>query len=97
MKITDYRFYDKLTQQSFVGQIWLFGSRARGDNQGRADIDIALYCPTATDKDWLHVLDIVDEADTLLKIDCLRLDEMADDSALKQSIEKEGVKLYERH
>lgn len=96
MKITDYRFYDKLTQQSFVEQIWLFGSRARGDNQHRADIDIALYCPTATDKDWLSILDIIDGADTLLKIDCLRLDEMDDDSAIKQAIRREGIKLYEK-
>jgi predicted nucleotidyltransferase len=96
MKITDYAFYTKLTQQPFVEQIWLFGSRARGDNQDRADIDIAIYCPTATAKDWLKILNIIDDADTLLKIDCLRLDGMDDDSAIKQAIEREGVKLYEK-
>ena len=96
MKITDYSFYHNLTQQPFVERIWLFGSRARGDNQDRADIDIAIYCPAATAKDWLHILDIIDDADTLLEIDCLRLDELREDSAIKQSIEREGVKLYER-
>lgn len=97
MKITDYAFYNELTRQAFVEQIWLFGSRARGDNQDRADIDIAIYCPTATAKDWLHILGVIDDADTLLKIDCLRLDEMDDDSAIKQAIEREGIKLYEKH
>ncbi len=96
MKITDYAFYNELTRQAFVEQIWLFGSRARGDNQDRADIDLALYCPTATAKNWLHILDIIDEADTLLKIDCLRLDEISEDSAIKQAIGREGIKLYER-
>ena len=96
LKLTDYAFYDTLTQQPFVEQIWLFGSRARGDNQDRADIDIAIYCPAATAKDWLHILDIIDDADTLLKIDCLRLDELDDASAFKQAIEREGLKLYER-
>lgn len=96
MKIIDYTFYHDLTQQPFVEQIWLFGSRARGDNQDRADIDIAIYCPTATAKNWLHILDIIEDADTLLKIDCLRLDDLSDDSAIKQAIEREGIKLYEK-
>ncbi len=32
MKITDYVFYHELIKQPFIQQIWLFGSRARGDN-----------------------------------------------------------------
>jgi predicted nucleotidyltransferase len=97
MKITDYAFFNELTQQPFVEQVWLFGSRARGDNQERADIDLSVYCPTATAKDWLHILHIIDNADTLLKIDCLRLDAMNEDAAIKQAIKREGIKLYERH
>lgn len=96
MKITDYAFYHELTRQSFVEQMWLFGSRARGDNQERADIDLAIFCPAATAKDWLQILDIIDDADTLLKIDCVRLDEMSEDSPIKQAIGREGVKLYEK-
>lgn len=44
----------------------------------------------------LKLQEIVDNADTLLKIDCIRLDELEDSSDLKLSIIREGVKLYER-
>lgn len=36
-----------------VEEVWLFGSRARSDNQDRADIDLAIVCHNATTKDWL--------------------------------------------
>ena len=75
--------------------IYLFGSRARGDAHERSDIDLAIVCPSADIKDWLQVIDIVDEADTLLKIDCVRLDRLADER-LKVEIERDKVVLYER-
>ncbi|WP_341790402.1 nucleotidyltransferase domain-containing protein [Rickettsia endosymbiont of Polydrusus tereticollis] len=34
-----------LTKLPFIKEIWLFGSRARGDNNERADIDIAYPLP----------------------------------------------------
>ncbi|WP_342278806.1 nucleotidyltransferase domain-containing protein [Candidatus Tisiphia endosymbiont of Myopa tessellatipennis] len=96
MKVQDYKFYNDLISQIVVEEIWLFGSRARNDNQDRADIDLAIVCHNATTKDWLKLQEIVDNADTLLKIDCIRLDELEDSSDLKLSIIREGVKLYER-
>ena len=59
---------------SFIDEIWLFGSRARGDNNERSDIDIAIICPNSNDSDWAEVLNIIENADTLLKIDCVRYD-----------------------
>ncbi|RZI47754.1 nucleotidyltransferase domain-containing protein [Rickettsiales endosymbiont of Peranema trichophorum] len=70
----DYQFITQLKNLPFVDEMWLFGSRARGDHQDRSDIDIAIVCPEATRDDWLKVTDIVENADTLLKIDCLRFD-----------------------
>ncbi|BFD46291.1 MULTISPECIES: nucleotidyltransferase domain-containing protein [unclassified Candidatus Tisiphia] len=96
MKVQDYKFYNDLISQIVVEEVWLFGSRARNDNQDRADIDLAIVCHNATTKDWLKLQEIVDNADTLLKIDCIRLDELEDSSDLKLSIIREGVKLYER-
>lgn len=37
----------------FIDEICLFGSRARGDNKERSDIDLAIVCPRASDTDWL--------------------------------------------
>jgi predicted nucleotidyltransferase len=84
--ITDYKFVKQLKALAFVEEIWLFGSRARGDNQDRSDIDIAVICPKATDNDWLLVLGIIEEADTLLKIDCVRFDTLQEDDPLKSNI-----------
>lgn len=96
MKVQDYKFYNDLISQIVVEEVWLFGSRARNDNQDRADIDLAIVCHNATTKDWLKLQEIVDNADTLLKIDCIRFDELEDSSDLKLSIIREGVKLYGR-
>lgn len=84
--ITDYKFVKQLKALAFVEEIWLFGSRSRGDNQDRSDIDIAVICPKATDNDWLLVLGIIEEADTLLKIDCVRFDTLQEDDPLKSNI-----------
>ena len=72
--ILHYRFIKELSLLDFVDEIWLFGSRARGDNQARSDIDLAILCPKATETDWLKVTNIIENADTFLKIDCIRFE-----------------------
>ena len=92
--IVDYQFMQTLQTLPFIEEVWLFGSRARGDNQARSDIDIAIICPDASDKDWLRVLDIIDEADTLLKIDCVRFEKNKLSKALYQNILKDKKVIY---
>ena len=94
--LKSYKFYQRLIDLPFVKTIWLFGSRARGDNNERADIDLAFSCPSATAENWQRLLEVVENADTLLKIDAILFEKLKDDSALKQSILKEGVKIYEK-
>ena len=89
-----YRFIEKLKKLSFIKSIYLFGSRARGDQSKTSDIDLAIDCPTAGEKDWLQIMDVIEDADTLLKIDCVRLEQA--NTRLKENIYREGVKLYER-
>lgn len=86
MIVTHYGFFKQLTELPFVEEIWLFGSRARGDQQERSDIDLAIVCPTATNADWRKVNNIIDEADTLLKIDCIWFDRLSDDDKIKRNI-----------
>jgi uncharacterized protein len=96
MDILKYDFFRHLKALPFVETIWVFGSRARGDNQDRADIDIAVSCPQATQSEWLQLMDIIENADTLLKIDCVRIDELDDSSDVRKAILKEGIKIYEK-
>lgn len=77
-----------------VDKVVLFGSRARGHHDERADIDLAVHCPRAGLEEWTTVWNIVDEAPTLLSIDLVRLDEVGEE--LRREIEQEGVVLYER-
>ncbi len=96
MRLTDYHFLQEIAALDVVDAIYLFGSRARGDNRERSDIDIAVLCPRATKKDWLSILNIVENADTLLMIDCIRLDEELTTSPLYQQIAKDKQLIYER-
>ncbi len=96
MELTDYRFMNALAKLAFVEEIWLFGSRARGDHSERSDIDLALLCPKASDQDWSKVLHIIEEADTLLKIDCIRFDSLGAEDLLKKNILQFKKVLYSK-
>jgi predicted nucleotidyltransferase len=92
--ILPYRFVDRIAELPVVDAIYLFGSRARGDNDRSSDIDLAVSCPGASGDEWDQVLDIVEDADTLLMIDCVRLDEAP--AHWRERILAEGKLLHER-
>lgn len=69
-----YKFLSALQSLEFIEEVWLFCSRARGDNDDRSDIDLAILCKDASEKNWLQVMNIINNADTLLKIDCIKFD-----------------------
>ncbi len=62
-------FIENLKKLPYIEAIYLYGSRARGDASERSDIDLAIEAPNATQKDWNHIAEIIENADTLLKID----------------------------
>lgn len=92
--VTQYQFIQRLKALPFIDAIWLFGSRARGDYQERSDIDLAILCPNATDSDWLMVMRIIDQADTLLKVDCIRFDKEQISGAFYDNILKDKKVIY---
>ncbi len=94
--IRRYGFIERIAALPFVAKIVLFGSRARGDHDSRSDIDLAIFCATASEEEWWQVLDCLEEdrIDTLLKVDCIRFD--AADGVLKENVMDEGKTLYEK-
>ncbi len=92
--ISSYGFFRQLTALPFIDAIYLYGSRARGEQERTSDIDLAIRCPQADAKDWAAVREIIGQADTLLEIDCVRLDMAAEE--LKNTIFREGKLLYEK-
>ena len=80
-----------IAEQYGIRKVLLFGSRARGDFKRTSDIDLAV---TGGDFERF-ALDVNEETSTLLEYDIVNLDrEMQDE--LRESIEKEGVILYEK-
>ena len=96
IQLKNYLFLEKLQTLPVVEKIILYGSRARGDNRERSDIDLAIVCPQANAADWQKIMDIIDDADTLLFIDCVRFDTLSDKNPLKDAIIRDGVVLYEK-
>ncbi len=94
--ITEYHFFQKLCALPFVKAIYLYGSRARGDHKERSDIDLAIVCPLASYDDWISIIEIIEEADTLLKIDCVRFDELTDNDTLKENILRDKIVLFSK-
>lgn len=74
-----------------VMKIVLFGSRARGTNTERSDIDIAVYGGEFDQFYW----DVKENIHSLLMFDIIQADAAISDE-LKQEIEKDGVTIYEK-
>lgn len=80
-----------LAQKYSIDKVLLFGSRARGDNKKRSDIDLAVTGGNITG----FRLAVDDEIRTLLMFDVVNLDEPVQ-TPLRKSIEQEGIVLYEK-
>lgn len=94
--LEQYDFIKRLKQLACIKKIILFGSRARGDQRERSDIDLAIEY-IGDSMDWVKIMRIIDEADTLLKIDCVDFNLLPFDSDLRYRILKEGIIVYEKN
>jgi uncharacterized protein len=92
--IAHYSFWKSIVVLPFVKSLYLLGSRARGDARAKSDIDIAVNCPKASFQQWEQVLDIIDDADTLLGIDIVQYDELSD-AVFKRKIDESKAVIYE--
>ncbi len=86
-----------IAEKYAIGKIVVFGSRARGDNNSKSDIDIAIYpmTPITEFENKGHFISEVDDLDTLLKIDIIFVNNNTDEKLIA-NIQKEGVVIYER-
>jgi uncharacterized protein len=78
------------SSHSSVSQVWLFGSRARGDNKENSDIDLLLVgdnIPRSINTD-------LREAAGLYKLDILRIDEICNE-VMAEEIERDKVLIFD--
>ena len=80
-----------LARECGLDRVVLFGSRARGDNRERSDIDLAVSGGNFP----AFALDVDEETDTLLKYDFVNLDAAVQPELLAE-IQKDGRILYEK-
>ncbi len=69
-------------------RIYLFGSRARGDERMHSDIDIAIDGDTLLSSKLSQVRDVIEESHIPYKVDLVELSKAP---YLKKVIEKEGI------
>ncbi len=74
-----------------VTKVVLFGSRARGSNTERSDVDIAVYGGDFDEFYW----DIKENVHSLLMFDVIDMDSAISEE-LKKEIERDGVVIYEK-
>lgn len=77
--------------KSSVKKVILFGSRAKGTNTDRSDVDIAVYGGDYDSFYW----DIKEKAHSLLSFDIVDADRGISDD-LKEEIERYGIVIYEK-
>ncbi len=80
----------KIARKNRVKKVILFGSRARGTNSERSDIDLAISGGNALD----FYYDIKEKTWTLLMFDVVELDKGISEE-LQTEINRDGVILYE--
>ena len=85
------RELSSFAQKYSVTKIILFGSRARGTNTERSDIDIAVYGGDFDGFYW----DVKEKINSLLMFDIVQADSSISDE-LKKEIENDGVVIYEK-
>ena len=85
------REIQELADRYKIHRVILFGSRARGDYHKTIDIDLAVSGGDIVS----FTIDVDEETYTLLNFDVVNLDGPVQEE-LRESIEKEGIIIYEK-
>lgn len=78
---------------SFVREVRVFGSRARGIARRSSDLDLAISSPEATPTDWAELCDALENTPIIYELDIVRSEQVAN-KRLKAKIAREGVTIY---
>lgn len=83
----------KIAAERGASKVTLFGSRARGEQHLKSDIDLAIYgC-----KDFVQMsFDLDEKLWSLLELDVINMDDEYVSDELVKEIEKDGIVIYEK-
>ena len=77
----------------FVREVRIFGSRATGESRRASDLDLAVFAPEATIREWAELREVLEDAPLVFEIDLVRADALAD-SRLADKVAAEGLTIY---
>ena len=90
--ILEEKVIDKLknffAQYSFIDKVMIFGSRAKGTNGAKSDIDICIFSTTMSSQQLSRLRFELDELPIFYSIDTIHFEKV--DEALQTNILKEG-------
>lgn len=78
---------------AFVREARVFGSRATGTARRASDLDLAVFAPTATSRDWSDLCEALENAPLIYEIDLVRPERIGNDR-LRDKIAREGVRVF---
>ena len=78
---------------SFVREVRVFGSRAKGIATRSSDVDLAISSPDATPSEWAELCDALENTPIIYELDIVRSEQVANER-LKTKIACEGVTIY---
>lgn len=87
-------FIDELKARPEVVRLAIFGSRAVGDNAERADVDLAVYAPSVSRRQFARIRVDAYEANTAYWVSPVHYDRMLPE--LQVRVDQQGVVIYAR-
>ncbi|MGL4759575.1 MAG: nucleotidyltransferase family protein [Patescibacteria group bacterium] len=87
------KLYKIFTQYPEIEEVYIFGSRARGDNDIRSDIDLALELDN--DRIFASILADIEESSILLKVDLVDIATVTNKTLL-ENIEKDKILFWSK-
>ena len=70
-------------------EIYLFGSRARGDNSEFSDVDLAVIAKESVEDDLVVLKEIIENSNLPYKVDLV---DVSENESLMETVLREGVK-----
>jgi uncharacterized protein len=76
-----------------IDSVMVFGSRAAGTYRPQSDIDLAVFAPAMSERDFGSLWSALDDLPILFRLDVVHWDRVANDT-LKQHARRHGALLY---
>lgn len=78
-----------------VAQVLVYGSRATATYKPGSDIDLAVYAPAMSPREFALLWNALDDLPIIFKLDVAWMNEVGN-ASFRRNIERDGVPLYRR-